>query len=104
MKWGRLSARISCGGSSFNPASKQGGVTIDTEEGPRTIALLTSFLYRAAGDLGAAAINARSELEAAHASEGRALCVEMFRRLTPSRTTDARVAVGRATSGSGSTA
>lgn len=64
-----------------------------TDKAPRTIALLTSFLYRAAGDLGAAATNARTEAEADHARKGRALCVEMFVRLTPSAATDLRVDV-----------
>ncbi|MCZ4277778.1 hypothetical protein [Rhodococcoides yunnanense] len=62
-----------------------------TAPAPRTLALLTSFLYRAAGDLGAAAINARTGTEADHANKGRALCVEMFVRLTPTDTSDNRV-------------
>ena len=76
--------------SSSDVAIKQGEPPIVTTPAPRTLALLTSFLYRAAGDLGAAAINARSTTEADHASKGRALCVEMFIRLAPAATADAR--------------
>lgn len=77
--------------SSSDAAIKQGETPIDTSTAPRTLALLTSFLYRAAGDLGAAAINARSEAEADHASRGREFCVEMFVRLTPTVAPDSRV-------------
>lgn len=45
---------------------------------PRTTARLMSFLYRAAADLSAATINARSAIEAEHARRGRALCAAMF--------------------------
>lgn len=45
---------------------------------PRTTARLMSFLYRAAADLSAATINARSDIEAEHAQRGRALCAAMF--------------------------
>lgn len=52
---------------------------------PRNAAHLERFVYRAASILDAAAKNARTETEAAHAQAGRLLCVEMFGRLTARR-------------------
>ncbi|WP_170945272.1 hypothetical protein [Rhodococcoides fascians] len=50
---------------------------------PRTAARLTTFLYRAAADLDAAAKNARTAAETEHATTGRELCTAMFARLAP---------------------
>lgn len=52
---------------------------------PRNINHLERFIYRAAGDLDAAAKNARTEAEAAHARTGRALCTALFTQLTNHR-------------------
>lgn len=49
---------------------------------PRTHARLTTFVYRAAGDLGAAAKNARTDAERTHFEQGRELCRVAFTALT----------------------